>query len=107
LNLKDPFATIDVNLEDLQAAAEACSRASGEICLDAMNADNFLRGIHTEPLLEPLLKRAGELGAAARDQRGALRQLREGIMRLKQEFTRLSGGVKGPRVSSAADRRRR
>lgn len=106
MNLKDRMAAIDVNLDDLQSGVEASSRAADALHTDAAGFNKILKRFKNVPLIGSLVRRAAELQACARDQRAALRELREDISRLQKDLTRSSGTVRPPRAS-AADRSRR
>jgi len=95
------MAGIDVNLDDLQAGVEACSRAANTLQRDATKFDRLLKA----PLLRAVLRHVKELQECARDQRAALQELRDGVSRLQHELTR-SPAVKPPPLAvSEAGRR--
>jgi hypothetical protein len=66
------LAGIDANLDDVQAGAEACSRAA-----DTLIADTARRAV---------TRHAKDLQACARDQRTALSELRNSVARLRNEL---------------------
>lgn len=106
LDLKDRMTAIDVNLDDLQSGVEASSRAADALHTDAAGFDKILKRFKNVPLIGSLVRRAVELQTCARDQRAALRELREAITRLQKELTRSNSAVRPP-PASAADRSRR
>lgn len=82
MNLRERLAGIDVNLDDVQAGAEATARAAGSLMADAARFDSLLNG----PLLRAVTQHVKELQAGANDQRGALEELRSSLARLRQEL---------------------
>ena len=96
MKLKDRMATIDANLDDLQSSVEACSRAARALHTSAASFDKILRRIKNAPLIATLARRALELQLGARDQREALMELRESIVRLQQEMKHSNGVVRPP-----------
>ena len=107
VNVKNRLAGIDANLDDLQAGAEACTRAAESLHNDAVKFDQILKRIKDAPFIASLLKRLGDLEVFARDQEGTLQELREHIDRLQEGLRAGSFGVRSPGVATAADRRRR
>ena len=100
MELANRIAGISTNLDDLQSGVEACSRA-----VDALH--ETLKQIKEPPLRDSLVHHHANLQACARDQRDALRELREGVARLLQELKRPTGAVRPPPVDIAADTRQR
>jgi hypothetical protein len=116
VKLKDRMAGIDANLDDLQSGIEACSRGADSLHDDAAGFAQALKRIRNAPVIGSLVKRAAELQACVRDQRGTIQELREAIARLQEELTLSNGAVRPPpqssmssmsSMSSAADRSRR
>lgn len=83
MKLRDRLAGIDANLDDVQAGAEACSRAANTLIADTSRMDGHLKG----PLREAVTKHLKDLQACAREQRTALRELRAAIALLRGELT--------------------
>jgi len=100
------MAGINASLDDLQSGVEACSRAAVALHTNAAGFGEILKRIKTVPLIGLLVKRAADLQACARDQRGALRELRHAIARLQAELKRSNSAVRPP-SAVAADRSRR
>ncbi len=96
MNLKDRMAGIDANLDDLQSGVEACSRAADALRATATASDVALKQVKDAPGLESLSRRVADLQACTRDQRGALRELREAITRLHEHLERSSEVVRPP-----------
>jgi hypothetical protein len=82
VNLRERMAGIDANLDDVQAGAEACSRAADTIVADTANFDGLLK----TPRLRLLLRHVNELQAGVRDQRSALEELRDSVAQLRDEL---------------------
>ena len=81
------MAGIDTNLDDLQSGVEACTRAAHTIRIDAAAVDQQVsKLIEHADLIGLLVRRAGELQAAALDQSGALRELRQNVALLRAEL---------------------
>lgn len=104
MNLKNRMAGIDTNLDDLQSGIEACTRAAHTIQTDAVAVDQQLsRLVDHADLIGLLIRRANELEASARDQSGALRELRQNVALLRAEL-KLSDTAQ--RRANATQRRR-
>jgi hypothetical protein len=82
VKIRERLAGIDANLDDVQAGAEACSRAADTLIADTARFDGHLK----KPILGVVTRHAKELQACARDQRTALRELRDSITRLRDEL---------------------
>jgi hypothetical protein len=82
VNLKERMASIDANLEDVQAGAEACSRAADTLIADTGKFNGLLKG----PLLRAVTQHVKEIRACARDQRASLQELRTSVARLREEL---------------------
>ena len=106
MNLKDRFAGIDANLDDLQSGIEASSRVADALHSDAAGYCQALKWIKDAPAIESLVRRAAELQVSARDQSAVIHELREAIARLHEEVQPSKGTIAGPQ-STAADRSRR
>src|SRR5437762_13177045 len=106
LNLKDRMAGIDANLDDLQSGIEASLRTADALHSDAAGVADTLKQISNAPAIESLVRRAAELQVSARDQRGVLEELREGIAELQDELKISQGTGRPSPLSSAADRSR-
>ena len=84
MTLKNRMAGIETNLDDLQSGIEACVRAADTLRADTTKFNGFLDA----PLLRAAVRHVKELQACARDQRAAMRELRDAISRLQQELKR-------------------
>jgi hypothetical protein len=82
VKLRDRLAGIDANLNDVQAGAEACSRAANTLIADTSKMDGHLKG----PLRDAVTRHVKDLQACARDQRTALRELRASLALLRDEL---------------------
>jgi hypothetical protein len=76
------MAGIDANIDDVQAGAEACSRAADTLNADTAKFNSLLKA----PLLRSVVRHVKELQANVRDQRTALRELRNSVARLREEL---------------------
>ena len=106
LELHDRFSGINANLDDLQSGIEACARAADAFHTDAAGFVEILTRMNNASLIDALMKHANKLQTCARDQRGALRELRRAFTRLQAELKRSNGAVRPP-PDCAADRSRR
>jgi hypothetical protein len=82
VNLRSRMAGIDANLDDVQAGAEATSRAADTLIADTVKLNGELQG----PLLRAVTRHVKELRACAGDQRTALEELRSSLARLREEL---------------------
>jgi len=98
VKFKDRMAGIDANLDDLQSGVEAAARSACTIQTEAARFDDLLKRTHNAPLIRSLERRAEELKACVRDQRGALQELRDGLARLQEEVTRSNVSIRPPPV---------
>jgi len=102
LNFDNRLKAIEANLDDLQAGAEACSRAANKIDADAVKSNGSLK----PTLRRSLLDHVKDLLTGVRDQRALVRELRRSITELRQEET-ARRAVRPPRdVDTAASRSR-
>jgi hypothetical protein len=92
------MAGIGANLDDLQSGMEASSRAADSLHTDTTKFDGLLK----EPLLQSVLRHVQELRACARDQRAALRELRNAVARLHRELQIAQRAI-GPPATASAD----
>ena len=76
------MAGIDANLDDLQAAMEASSRAADALQIDTTKFDGRLRA----PLLRSVLQHVKDLQSCAQDQRAAMQELRNAVVQLRHEL---------------------
>jgi capsule polysaccharide export protein KpsE/RkpR len=91
VKIQDRIGVIQTNLDDLQSVMEAESRAIGGVQLDALKVDKLLaRKLGTADLAGSLLRKTQELRNCLRDQRGALRELRQNMTRLRHELLELT-----------------
>ena len=79
MNLRERMAGIDANLDDVQAGAEATSRAANTLIEDTGRFNGQLKG----PLLRAVTRHVKELRACAGDQRAALSELRKSLAGLR------------------------
>ena len=79
MHLTDTLASIDANIDDLQSGVEACSRTAKSI-----QSESDGQSIHGQSA--SLSRRAAELQACTRDQREALRELRDNVARLRRHL---------------------
>lgn len=93
---------IDVNLDDLQAAIEAGTRAAATLHSDTMRFD----GRFNASLARELVQRVERLQACVRDQHVALQELREGIRRLREALHRSAAAKKPPPIRFSDDEHR-
>ena len=83
MTLRERMASIDANLDDVQAGVEACSRAATTLVADTAACDGLLNA----PLLRSVVRQAKALRESARDQRIALGELRNSLTRLREELS--------------------
>ena len=102
MNISDRMAGIDTNLDDLQAGVEASSRAANVLQSDTTKFDGLLKA----PLLRAIVRHVKEVQECARDQRAALKELRDGISRLQRELARSAAAVKPPQFAASEAGRR-
>src|SRR3954470_24706767 len=103
MNLRQRLAGIDANLDDVQAGAEAFSRAADTLDADREKFNGLLKG----PLLRAVVRHVKELQACARDQRFALRELRHSVARLRDDLQMSERTSIRPPPLSEADPQRR
>jgi hypothetical protein len=101
VTLRDRFAGINANLDDLQAGIEAGSRAADTLQTDTTKFDGALKA----PLHRAVVRHVKDLQACALEQRAAMQELRDGISRLQRELKRSNGAMRPP--PAAADEPRR
>jgi hypothetical protein len=82
VNLRERMAGIDTNLDDVQAGAEATSRAADTLIADTVKFNGQLKG----SLLRAVARHVMELRECAADQRNALEELRRSLARLRLEL---------------------
>jgi len=99
VKLRDRMATLDANLDDLQSGIEACSRAADTLRTDTTKFNGLLKS----PLLRAVVRHVKDLQALSRDQRAAMRELREGLFQLRQELKRSQADVKPLPLAVAID----
>ena len=95
-----------MNVDDLQSGVEACSRAADALHTAAERFGEILKQLENAPLVGPLMKRAADLQACARDQRGALRELRRGLAALRADLKHADCVVRPPPAIAAEESRR-
>jgi hypothetical protein len=93
---KDRMACIDANLDDLQAGVEACGRAADVLYDDVAGVGADLKQPRNRAALKSLVQHVDQLQGWLREQKGVLRELREGISRSRHD-------LKGVDLSEASD----
>ena len=102
VNLRERLAGLDANVDDVQAGAEATSRAADTLIADTAQFNGLLKG----SLLRLVVRHVNELRACALDQRTALQDLRDSIVRLRQELKMAQrAAIRPPPLSMAASKR--
>jgi hypothetical protein len=96
------MAGIDANIDDVQAGAEACSRAANTLIEDTSKFNGLLK----DPLLRSVMRHVKELHACARDQRKALQELRHSVARLREELAVARRAAIRPSPPAIADPQR-
>ena len=87
MNLRSVIAGIETNLDDLQSCVEACTRAAQTIQGDAVAVARHVSQLNGQSdLISALVARASEVQSCARDQTGALRELRHNVAALRAEL---------------------
>jgi len=82
------MAGIETNLHDLQSCVEACTRAAHTIQIAATAFEQHVSQQNGQSdFIAVLVARASEVQACARDQVGALRELRQNLALLRAELT--------------------
>jgi hypothetical protein len=97
------MAAIDTNIDDVQAGAEATSRAADTLIADTAQLDGLLE----RTLLCSVARHVKELQACAGDQRNALEELRNSLARLRQELKLAQRAAIRPPPLSMLDPERR
>lgn len=99
MNVREWLASIDANLDDVQAGAEATSRVADTLIADTAKFNGLLKA----PLLRAVAQHVKDLQACAGDQRAALDELRNSLARLREELKVAQRAVIRPPPLSAAD----
>jgi hypothetical protein len=87
MDWRDRLASINANLDDLQAGVEGGSRAADGVRRDTVAATNGVKvQLENSNLLQSLTQHANDVDSCASHQRGALRELRQNIARLRREL---------------------
>lgn len=97
LSLNDRVAGIVATLDDLQSGIEASLRATDTLHSDTEKFDRLL----SAPLREAVVQHLQELQACGRDQREALRELRDGVARLQEDLARSIDAERPPPLTFA------
>jgi len=100
LNFDNRLKTIEANLDDLQAGAEACSRAANKIDADVVKCDGSLK----PSLRRSLVDHVHDVLTCMRDQRAVVRELRRSISELRHEETVRRAVDPPPDVDTAGSR---
>jgi hypothetical protein len=104
VNLRERMAAIDASLDDLQSGMEASSRAADGLRIETTKFNGLLKA----PLIRSVVRRVKDLRACARDQRAALRELRNSFARLREELRIAQrAAFRPPPTASPDDARRR
>jgi hypothetical protein len=82
VNVRQRIAGIDTNIDDVEAGADACSRAADHLTADTAH----FNGLRHSALLRSVVRHVNELQACARDQQNALQELRASMVRLRDEL---------------------
>jgi hypothetical protein len=93
MHWRDRLASINANLEDLQAGIEAGSRAADGVCRDVAAINGTAVQFADGGVIGSLSRHAQEVEACASHQRGAMRELRENLAQLGRE---LNGAIHRP-----------
>jgi len=89
VELRDRLTRIDTHLDDLQSGVDAGSREANYIQRVATSIDRLqLEPLERTDLIGTLMRHSQELQACVTDQRGALRELRDAVARLREQLTR-------------------
>src|SRR5260221_14189506 len=83
MTLRERLASIDANLDDVQAGVEACSRAATTLVADTAACDGLLNA----PLLRSVVRQAKALRESACDQRTAMQELRNSLPELRGDLS--------------------
>jgi hypothetical protein len=102
VRLRQRLEGINTNLDDLQSGVDAGSREAVRICEAATGIDRLKR--RDGDVVGTIVRHAKELQACMRDQRAALRELRDSLAGLRVEVIEWTGTERPP-PESAADRR--
>jgi hypothetical protein len=97
----DPLATLDVNLDDLQAELEATSRVATALEKDAVELDRTApesRPPHSA--MSAVRRRSQELRQCLVEQRKALRELRDSVEYLREALGHRQGKPASRRAQS-------
>ena len=92
------MAGIDANIDDVQAGAEACSRAVNTLIADSTKFNGLFKGP-----LRTVMRHAKGLQACVGDQRKALQELRNSVARLRDELKVAQRAAIRPPPLAAAD----
>ena len=90
-------APADVAVDDVQAGAEACSRAAETLIADTSRLDGHLKG----PLGHALIRHVKDFRGCARDQQTALRELRASLALLRDELMVAKRGALRPPLAAS------
>jgi hypothetical protein len=102
VKLEAHWTNVDTNLDDLQSCLDAGSRAADTLYTDTTKFNGFLNG----SLRRAVVRHIRELQSCGRDQRAALRELRDNIVQLQLKLIRSKSAVRPPPAISAEARRR-
>ena len=89
MSLKDRLTGICTNLDDLESGVDAGSREADRIQKTAARIERLqLKTLESAALLGTLARQVKELQSCVRDQRAAMDELRETVIRLRTELAR-------------------
>jgi hypothetical protein len=93
MHWRDRLASINANLDDLQAGVEGGSRAADGVCRDIAAINGTAVQFADGGVVGSLSRHAHEVEACASHQRGAMRELRQNLARLRRELTGAEPGA--------------
>jgi hypothetical protein len=106
MTLKNTMAGIDANIDDLQSGIEAGRRVANRLEHAAEDFNRLMdKRLKNADLVGTLARHARELQACARDQCGAMKELRESMVHLREELN-VSKQMSRQLQDQAADRGR-
>jgi len=85
--IRDRIGTLEVGLDDLQSGIEAGTRTATALQKEAATLDDLVGNqLKMAEAVGAVVRRSAELRACLRDQREALRELRENMVLLRAEL---------------------
>jgi hypothetical protein len=86
-------------MDDVQAGAEACSRAADTLIADTTKFNGLLK----DPALRAVTRHVQELRACARDKRAAIQELRKSVGQLREKLQGAERAAIRPLPSTATE----